>query len=150
MNDYYGNSFLNIAAAHAKNRSQGCFVDEYSARIERVQARAFVKEECIRFAISLESLDLARTAPRSKNVIFFSQTRLFWERVQTHACESHPTISDDDSASYFRHGIQKTKLSENWFTIIQQYSECKLSHSYDKLAALSGILEAIYSQRNDE
>jgi len=133
MASIYGNAVVNLAAAHAKNGSFGLFINRD-------------------IAITTEHYVRTNTGKvfylPSKALCFETQhnftSQLYYQCKQGTFCETWP----NGHRSLDGHFPPKLGLNE-WPEIVQQYSECKLTYSKDKLIALSGIARLLQSETQD-
>jgi hypothetical protein len=87
----------------------------------------------------------------SPRTVHFHTSELIWECKETFDCECGEIYFGDPFAHngfscigkwWFNNmetSKSKTEIMESWMHVVQQYSRLKLSHSEDKLTALSGL-----------
>jgi hypothetical protein len=112
----------------------------------------------------------------ARRVLHFSKDQLFWECNQKMTCEAYPNgipIGEPETTpridSFFLNAFEANRLrcfSEEWAglldpkpqlrcydlwsNIVVAYTKCHLSHSTDKLVAISGLAKEIRQLANDE
>ena len=161
MCEVYGNSFLNIAAAGAKDGSEGCFFEDDRERINKFSVETTINgiqqiyncvhESMYRYCINGTPLASRSWALQerllSPRTLHFSRAQLAWECNKKTACESLPTNLIVLNGAL---NIRKGFLSASWPSIVSTYSGSKLTLSRDKLVAMAGIIRKIAVERNDE
>ncbi|PMD53184.1 HET-domain-containing protein, partial [Hyaloscypha bicolor E] len=89
-------------------------------------------------------------APRT---VHFHATELLWECISASRCECGGLDRkpiDKFRPNTFGAGLTREDLSEQWFSVVQQYSGLNASHPSDKLPALSGIAEQFQAKLESE
>ncbi|KAH8772076.1 heterokaryon incompatibility protein-domain-containing protein [Hyaloscypha sp. PMI_1271] len=153
MADVYSQSYCNIAAASARDSSEGCFFDRakeacfprtiepsgegfskiYELYPERLWADGVSIQPLLQRGWVLQEVLLA---PR---IIYYTRTQLFWKRSHLRACELSPTgiprLCKDSWAT------ETNLFCEKWQRIVELYSELGLTMERDKLPALDGVAE---------
>ncbi|KAM7214050.1 Heterokaryon incompatibility protein (HET) domain containing protein [Rhypophila decipiens] len=131
MVNIYSNSYCNMAAAHARNGSEGCFVDRNPNAIKSLTLSMGLPEEwdvpTSYFTIPQWNLD---SSPLKKRAWLMSLDP-----------EDHP----DDSTPAER-GLSAApglKVFKLWEEILRYYSECDLTFATDKLVAISGLAKRL-------
>ena len=160
MSKVYGNSSLNISAAGAEDGSIGCFFPRRPDWLDSRKITTSSEDTRLRYIChdpyfeheDLDGMPLMNRgwalqervlAPRT---LHFTKSQLFWECNELHACESLP--------DGYRFGGRTTKFDfddtsgpqYNWQRLVQEYSLCTLSHSKDKLVAISGLAQAVHDE----
>jgi hypothetical protein len=162
MSLIYGSSSLNIAASGAINGTFGCF-PQIGRPVPCHVALHFEGHPVPYRCLPADLLDRSLTnmplmsrgwalqerilAPRNAHFTF---TQVFWECHQKVACETFPDelpLSLRDSNAY----RDKQPVSRSmWDWIVERYARSALSHSADKLVAISGLARAIQAQTGDQ
>ena len=177
MASVYGGTSLNLAACHAEDGNAGCVSsrvpeDIIACRLSTgdgrhtrqficvpsdLYTRAVVDSPLHRRAWAFQERFLA---PRT---LYFTKTQLFWECQELDACETLPdlvppvllkdrTVLSHNDLSTVRHKRNRNAEKEPglWSDIILSYSSGLLTHSEDKLVAISGVAQQIYETRQDQ
>lgn len=163
MSTVYGNSTLNIAAAWARDGSQGLFCPRPVSRaLSKILARPNANptiydcapSELYRRSMTAMPLEFRgwtlqeRVLP-SKS-LYFTQTQVFWECHQSVACETFP-LGFPRSLMYHESSFRKVPVSRAlWTWIVQDYSARDLTFASDKLVAISGLARKIWSLNGDQ
>ena len=98
-------------------------------------------------------------SPRS---VYFGKKQIFWACGELEACEAFPSGANyvptgpHNDVSMDKKGVQRLLnprvklaqgeapgMAESWARIVKMYSSSHLTHSTDKLVALSGIAEPV-------
>lgn len=160
MSSVYGDSSINIAASGASDASVGCFfARDWSWRCQ-VQANTGKEEvlyDCAPATIesSLRDAPLAARAWALQErvlphrTLHFTATQVFWECNKKILCETFP----EDLPEGLTECLRMTNgpvTKDNWHEIVGLYSGCKLTHSKDKLVALSGVARLVQAKTVDE
>ncbi|CZR57721.1 uncharacterized protein PAC_07610 [Phialocephala subalpina] len=164
MSEVYGNSYVTIAAASARNGSEGCFIRNNS-RIHRVHIKAkglkggkedFQAIEVFPSHVVVKAICNSNLARRgwalqesilSPRTLYFSDKQLFWECNTQLACESFPHGAPTGVMTLGH--VEKGHLSDQWDRIIGHYTDCQLTKRRDVLVAMSGIIKRLEKERQD-
>lgn len=177
MGTVYSNSYLNIAASHAKDDTFGCFSHRRSRRhLElTMHNNGNASTKCLAFALALPKAISSRhyialedepladrawvlqercLAPRT---LHYATDQMYFE-----CCEE---MLSEDGVQYTGryHGLDAHKQRDKvhrpnlelrsyraWYDLIQNYGCRKLSKSSDKLPALAGLARRFQDQLGDE
>ncbi|MCJ1403056.1 hypothetical protein MMC11_006279 [Xylographa trunciseda] len=104
MGQVYFNSFCNIAAAHASDSREGCFIDRNPKLIAPVkvhlnwgpQPGAYYCVKCYFWTVNVSGKPLNRRAwvyqerLLATRTLYFGETQLYWECREKMACEAFP------------------------------------------------------------
>lgn len=169
MSRIYGNSYLNIAAAGARDGSEGCFFGKEKHRISPFHVQIKDSNNMDQFYNCIPQMDIYNTcvtetplasrawtlqerllSPRN---LYFSRTQLLWECNEKVSSESFPdqvpmdiSIASDGASSPWRKGA----LSDSWKSILAMYTAAHMTREEDKLPAISGIARKIAEQTGNE
>ncbi|KAH8812172.1 heterokaryon incompatibility protein-domain-containing protein [Xylogone sp. PMI_703] len=164
MNKIYSNCTINIAADHAANANEGCFVDRDIDLLNSVyfkrEGEAYVLREND-IDMQVLSLPLAQRGwvmqerLLSPRVLHFGPTQIYWEcQEMAFASEIFPGGLDLTPNAPFNIEIPLiggAPGAVEWSEIVSQYSKCALTFpAKDKFMALSAIAErysALYEDR---
>lgn len=166
MATVYGMSSLNIAATAAPDGIVGCFFDrdliyarggQVSVQNQGIkQSLVFVHNDLLHANVDDSPLaDRAWVlqerllAPRK---LHFGVSQIFWECRTNYACETFPRELSE--AFFTRYTLLPKQLRPTspdlWTRIVSTYSRASLSHSSDKLVAISGIARNLQEQTGDD
>jgi hypothetical protein len=172
MEHVYGNSFFNIAAAHASDGRGGLFLERNPLLIKscKVTARWFDDESVELYCSDLDgwkdNLEREPLCARawvvqgkllSPRICHFTSTELYWECNETCACERFPKgrihpwgPSYRPVVSFANLEMQSSHTYTDWVFIVKYYSRSNLSRETDKLTALFGIASRMRSSLGDD
>lgn len=168
MAGVYGSSALNIAASGASDGRVGCFFQrkeilkcqiEIPSLMIPVEKVLYDVVPRLMYERSLAKMPLAkrgwalqeRVLPR--RTLHFTSTEVYWECLQKTACESFPDglPSSITYREYGRTSFRKGLITKSmWMSLIEMYSECRLTKSSDKLVAISGLARSIQLQTKEQ
>lgn len=168
MAQIYQNSYLTLAATGSYSDDEGLFYKLPQASVSgvlldgspyKVHARPAIRHfDDAEFPLFSRAwvFQERMLAPR---VLHFGKQELWWECMESNHCE----CGGFNSGERFGPGQEKYEskithqeivstsslaaLSPRWHNIIEEYSELNLTHSRDKLPALSGIADQMCSIR---
>ncbi|TVY54002.1 hypothetical protein LCER1_G003568 [Lachnellula cervina] len=158
MSSIYGGSTVTIAAAGAKNVTEGCFLkppgfigkvhlEPTTGEVWDIAPSEFynsvVKSHLAGRAWALQERLLS---PRT---LHFSKTELFWECRHCDASESFPEGSPGFEHRHIFHRDRKP-ISEIWHTIVKLYTGAQLTFAKDKMIAISGIAQRAFEENGDQ
>jgi hypothetical protein len=159
MSDVYGQAGLNIAAAGARESSEGFIVDRDISKAQRQYVRLetgtlyelmipTLFKQCVTKTPLSERAWAFQERYLAQRTLFFSADQIFWECQTLVACETYP----EEEAPEWIFRSQEEDLSRDstlyeWYRLVYYYSTCRLTYSKDKLFALSGIMRR-FQERN--
>ncbi|TVY15015.1 hypothetical protein LARI1_G006653 [Lachnellula arida] len=158
MSSIYGGSTVTIAAAGAKDGTEGCFLkppgfigkvhlEPTTGEVWDIAPSEFygsvVKSHLAGRAWALQERLLS---PRT---LHFSKTELFWECRHCDASESFPEGSPQFEHRHMFHRDRKP-ISEIWHTIVKLYTGAQLTFAKDKMTAISGIAQRAFEENGDQ
>ncbi|CAD6445778.1 a6492f16-b65d-4ac0-9ebf-a128801492dc [Sclerotinia trifoliorum] len=158
MADVYGCCLLNIAASSARDSSQGCFFKRkdlprchVSLKIDNDTNVEYDLMSGARHP--LYDTDLCPLESRgwtfqerllSPRTVHFARNEVIWECRIKLVSETSPFNSREAFL------VLKDLVSiRNWTNIVSQYSNRRLTYEKDRLIALAGIVQAVWSQTKD-
>ncbi|KAH8685846.1 heterokaryon incompatibility protein-domain-containing protein [Tricladium varicosporioides] len=170
MHGVYGNSFLNIAASDACDGSKGCFIERNKSFQTFHTVRVKLGDDCNPRSYSIIPTSIFRAlsktvlasrgwclqerllAPRT---LHFEYRQLYWECDTRQYCECFPRGIPARLRSHcfevdrVNHDINKSRLIEDWHTILHIYTRSAFTRPSDRLIALSGVIRKIELQTAD-
>jgi hypothetical protein len=81
----------------------------------------------------------------SPRTLYFSPQQVYWTCCKFEACDLWP-----DGNPSFARGLVRGCDREVWSEIVEKYSRLSLSHTQDKLVALSGLAKSYAASEEDE
>ena len=158
MHSVYGGSEVTIAASSATDAHQGCF-EEPIQHNNGLHARITTSQHCRRQCFYKHAVHTSVTSGAlskrswafqerllSHRVLYCTTYGLFW------ACRV--TCDSEVSPGAYPHNLSQYVCPEDtpwcWEMLVQQYSGTMLSHSSDRLPALSGIASRQGQLRDDQ
>jgi hypothetical protein len=163
MRDVYANSSCNICATASSNPSEGLFRVRRSDLVQwglvvmnsnTTRNKYYIFDELYWDRQVTESVLNRRgwvfqerlLAPR---VLHFAKRQVLWECFTEHKCEAYPVgIPSHEPLKSFDGIFTKRTRKESalsmdalnlWRNIVEEYTECALTRSSDRLVALSGL-----------
>ena len=176
MEKVYGNSYCNIAAADAKNSTEGLFRSRKQYHLPPSATKAiWVNQNAEKCTVvrddfwkgELLSAPLYTRAwvfqerMLSPRVLHFGKHQVFWQCLDTMACESAPKglpllvgnkIEDElewrrlahrPNSAEARSSADKVKLQEIWDAAVATFSSCELTKKTDKLVAIASLAKVM-------
>ncbi|THV43742.1 hypothetical protein BGAL_0975g00010 [Botrytis galanthina] len=102
----------------------------------------------------------------SPRVLYFAENQIFWDCFEKQACETYPhgwvglsiythegkksLPSKDNDGSKPRSQTSLRQLHQQWFMLMETYSECRLTYQTDKLIAISAIARRFETYFNND
>ncbi|KAM7183702.1 hypothetical protein V8F33_013429 [Rhypophila sp. PSN 637] len=170
MVNIYSNSYCNIAAAHARNGSEGCFVGRNSNAIKSLTvSMGFIEE----WDVPTSYFTIPRWKPYSSpltrrawvcqelyiapRVLYFDADQVYWRCLSLSANESFPrgypfgglsrmlmmSLDPEDHSDIPLSAAPELKGFRLWEGILQHYSGCDLTFATDNLVAISGLAKRL-------
>ena len=171
MAEVYGHSFLNIAAASAKDGNGGCifaredpialpYLDKSGSQVDHVYVGRLPAgfDQSVLLGPLQRRGWVVQERLLSPRTIYFAEDQLYWECIDVHSEWGAPDIRLSDSSlaiSRVRsrlhgrgdmiqpglHDFASEKLVD-WYHLIEIYTACGLTRPSDKLEAVSGLANA--------
>jgi hypothetical protein len=176
MAQVYGNSYLTLAAVHAKDCTQGLYhkdsgkhkshqlpeitlgettIKPYARRILPAfhSWNQYSLGECHALFERAWAYQERLVAPR---VVYFTENELLWECFQSASCEclgSAPTSRQSarhmPALTKIDHwkSLSSDKVAQRWRAIVTEYSRLRLTKFRDKLPAISAVAKQVQQHR---
>ena len=173
MHNVYKNSVLTVSALSSLNDSSGLFFERNAEQIAPtvVRLQATNTDQLVPFRHDGENCRTysilwhkeAETVKRgwcyqervlSPRVVHFGRSQIYWECWQRNACEMHPNQAGGAiTRSHFKRLLggptpaiaedPYVALLQNWYIMVQMYSNTKLTYQSDRLIALAGLVNDV-------
>jgi hypothetical protein len=179
MGEIYRNAFLTIAAAGAKNGSEGCFIPRLEPIFEPVcfqQTSSRGEEGSMwiglypgEFVSSVTSGPLnvrgwvLQERVLASRTVHFAQEQVYWECDQLTISEDGRTMFHHDSLRHIlsplpslhlqylaRNQSPSQFLFDRWFSLVENYTSRMLTKPDDIFPALSGVVSEVIKLNSDE
>ncbi|KAH7413345.1 heterokaryon incompatibility protein-domain-containing protein [Cadophora sp. MPI-SDFR-AT-0126] len=157
MSNVYGNAVANIAASHAKDGSEGLFIErDLKAGPHFVQTSDPARYCTVSYKLYDRCIGEAPLSKRAwafqerylaPRTIFFTKDQIFCECSQHIVSESFPEGIPDELTS--NRPPRKTDYSR-WDQIIKVYSTAKVTFPKDRFIALSGVCDRFQQANQDQ
>jgi hypothetical protein len=169
MQKVYQNTYFNISADHSENSAGGLFKDRLAYKFTPCPFIA-PKVGQVYFLPQFELTNVLTQSPiatrawvtqerfLSPRVLHFTSDQLFWESEELYACETFvkglPDVYDNSTGWPYRIRLGPGQTQQEgkpgnyeiWGRVCQDYSQCKLSFTSDKLIAFAGIVQEFHSR----
>ena len=159
MGSIFANSYCTIAATEGKDNSHGILkTDTGMPRVKVLLGNTPGSYGYLGFRPDpFQDIDLAGLNERgwvlqerllSPRIVHFTKFRMYWECRLSIGCDDLTVVSRTTGLLNLTrerpgdHGIH-ISTPEQWFEIVQKYSQCLLTRATDKLHAINGIVSSI-------
>jgi hypothetical protein len=161
MEMVYSNAAITIAAAHAKDSTQGLFVSRDSTSIippsvvcswdNNFTSAAYC---IVDLRMVMSEIDFSNLALRawtvqervlSPRLLSFGKSQMFYQCRESNLCESFPAIDPQSRSPYHLKQLYNQELSPSatWANIVRTYGMAALTYERDKMTALAGVAGAM-------